>query len=256
MITLTGSGFQQNDRVVFEVVYYWGDLTTLSVAPTSVALDGTSLEVIVPDDAASGAVRLERHLQPKVVDAVSGPICHQAQPAELEVVLIADNRARRAGPVDVVQLDVPAEFDVPFLGGEIKPAVRGLRSVVRLRLFLFRQFFLEFPVELEEAARLDGAGYFRIYWNILLPNATGILMALGALAFVGSWNGFLWPLVVGQTASSYTVQVVLSKYITAQVIALPMLFAAALVGIAPLVVVFLIMQRYIVQGVRLSGIKG
>jgi multiple sugar transport system permease protein len=132
--------------------------------------------------------------------------------------------------------------------------VPGLFSV--FSVFLFRQFFLEFPVELEEAARLDGAGYFRIYWSIIMPNATGILMALGALAFVGSWNGFLWPLVVGQTASSYTVQVVLSKYLTAQVIDLPMLFAAALVGIAPLVIVFLIMQRYIVQGVRLSGIKG
>ena len=132
--------------------------------------------------------------------------------------------------------------------------VPGLFSV--FAVFLFRQFFLEFPVELEEAARLDGAGYFRIYWNILMPNAIGIIMALGALSFVSSWNGFLWPLVIGQTASSYTVQVVLSKYVTAQVIDLPMLFASALVGVAPLVVIFLVMQRYIVQGVRLSGIKG
>ena len=132
--------------------------------------------------------------------------------------------------------------------------VPGLFSV--FSTFLFRQFYLEFPVELEEAARLDGAGYVRIYWNILMPNAVGIMMALGALSFVGSWNGFLWPLVVGQTPDSYTVQVVLSKYLTAQVINLPLLFTSALVAVAPLVIVFLVMQRYIVQGVRLSGIKG
>jgi len=131
--------------------------------------------------------------------------------------------------------------------------VPGLFSV--FATFLFRQFFLTFPVELEEAARLDGAGYLRIYANILMPNAKGILMALGALSFVGSWNGFLWPLVVGQVPSAYTVQVVLSRYITAQVINLPLLFASALIAVAPLVVVFLVMQRYIVQGVSLSGIK-
>ena len=122
--------------------------------------------------------------------------------------------------------------------------------------FLFRQFYLDFPVEIEEAGRLDGLGYFGIYWRLLLPNSLGILMALGVISFINSWNAFLWPLVVGRSPSSWTVQVVLSTFLTAQTINLPMLFMGAAVGALPLVIVFLVMQRYIVEGVKLSGIKG
>lgn len=122
--------------------------------------------------------------------------------------------------------------------------------------FLFRQFYLDFPVEIEEAGRLDGLGYFGIYRALLLPNSIGIMMALGALSFIYSWNAFLWPLVIGQSPSSWTVQIVLSTFLTAQTINLPLLFTGAIIGALPLVIIFLFMQRYIVQGVRLSGIKG
>jgi multiple sugar transport system permease protein len=122
--------------------------------------------------------------------------------------------------------------------------------------FLFRQFYLDFPTEIEEAGRLDGNSYFGVYWKLLLPNSLGIMAALGVLSFIGSWNAFLWPVIVGRTAVSQTVQVVLSSYMTAQTIDLTRLFAGAAIAVAPLVVVFLIMQRYIVQGVRMSGIKG
>jgi len=122
--------------------------------------------------------------------------------------------------------------------------------------FLFRQFYLDFPVEIEEAGRLDGLGYFGIYRGLVLPNSLGIMMALGTLSFIYSWNAFLWPLVIGQSPSRWTVQIAISTFLTAQTINLPMLFMGAAVACAPLVVVFLIMQRYIVQGVRLSGIKG
>ena len=122
--------------------------------------------------------------------------------------------------------------------------------------FLFRQFYLEFPVEIEEAGRLDGLGFFGVYWKMLLPNSMGIMAALGVLSFISSWNAFLWPLVIGQSPDTWTVQIVLSTFLTAQQIDLSALFAGALVGALPLVVVFLFMQRLIVQGVRLSGIKG
>jgi len=122
--------------------------------------------------------------------------------------------------------------------------------------FLFRQFYLDFPVEIEEAGRLDGLGYFGIYRGLILPNSLGIMMALGVLSFIYSWNAFLWPLVMGRYPSTATVQIVLSTFLTAQTINLPMLFMGAAVGAAPLVIIFLVMQRYIVQGVRLSGIKG
>jgi multiple sugar transport system permease protein len=122
--------------------------------------------------------------------------------------------------------------------------------------FLFRQFYLDFPSEIEEAARLDGNSYFGVYWRMVLPNSIGIMAALGVLSFIGSWNAFLWPVIIGQSNDSQTVQVVLSSFLTAQTINLPALFAGAAVGAAPLVIVFLLLQRYIVQGVRMSGIKG
>lgn len=122
--------------------------------------------------------------------------------------------------------------------------------------FLFRQFYLDFPTEIEEAGRLDGNGYFGVYFKLLLPNSMGIMAALGVLSFIGSWNAFLWPVIIGQSQETRTVQVVLSTFMTAQTINLPALFAGAAVGAAPLVLVFLLLQRYIIQGVRLSGIKG
>ena len=123
-------------------------------------------------------------------------------------------------------------------------------------VFLFRQFYLDFPVEIEEAGRLDGLSHAGIYWRLVLPNSIGVLAALGILSFINSWNAFLWPLVIGQNPSSWTIQIVLSTYITAQTINLPYMFMGAVVGALPLVIIFLVMQRYIVEGVRLSGIKG
>jgi multiple sugar transport system permease protein len=122
--------------------------------------------------------------------------------------------------------------------------------------FLFRQFYLDFPVEIEEAGRLDGLGYFGIYRGLVLPNSLGIMAALGILSFIYSWNAFLWPLIIGQKPSYWTAQIAISTFLTAQTINQPMLFMGAAVASAPLVIVFLIMQRYIVQGVRMSGIKG
>ncbi len=122
--------------------------------------------------------------------------------------------------------------------------------------FLFRQFYLDFPKDLEDAGWVDGLEYWGIYRHLLLPNSIGILVALGAITFIGSWNAFLWPLVIGQTPSWWTVQVVLSTFLTAQTINLPALFMGAAVAILPLLILFLFMQRYIVEGVRISGIKG
>ncbi|MDQ6670854.1 MAG: carbohydrate ABC transporter permease [Chloroflexota bacterium] len=122
--------------------------------------------------------------------------------------------------------------------------------------FLFRQFYIDFPSELEDAGRVDGLNYWGLYWYILLPNSWGIMMALGIIAFINIWNAFLWPLIIGQTSDWWTVQVVLSTYLTAQTINLPALFMGAAIAVLPLVVIFLLAQRYIVEGVTASGIKG
>ncbi|WP_460497469.1 carbohydrate ABC transporter permease [Glycomyces tarimensis] len=122
--------------------------------------------------------------------------------------------------------------------------------------FLCRQYFLSFPKELEEAARVDGLGYWGSFWRIVIPNSKGFLAAIAVITFVTSWNSFLWPLVIGRSPESWTVQVALSTFLTAQSINLPQLFMAAAVAILPLVFVFLFLQRFLVQGVAQTGLKG
>jgi multiple sugar transport system permease protein len=122
--------------------------------------------------------------------------------------------------------------------------------------FLFRQFFLGFPRELEEAGRIDGLGYMGIFWRIVVPNSYGIIAALSVITFITSWNSFLWPLVIGQDESAFTIQVVLSNFLNAQVLNLHELFMGAIVATLPLIVIFLVLQRYIVEGYKQSGLKG
>lgn len=120
---------------------------------------------------------------------------------------------------------------------------------------IFRQFFLDFPREIEEAARVDGLGYLGIFLRVVMPNAKGVTIALGTIAFINSWNAFLWPLVVGQDQSTWTVQIVISSYLTAQTIDIPAIFTGAAIAIAPIALLFLFLQRYIVEGVKLTGTK-
>ncbi|HEY9292940.1 MAG TPA: carbohydrate ABC transporter permease [Microlunatus sp.] len=122
--------------------------------------------------------------------------------------------------------------------------------------FLFRQYFLNFPKELEEAARVDGLGWFGAFIRVVLPNSLAFFSAIAVITFINSWNAFLWPLVIGQDSSMWTVQVAMSTLMTAQTINLHELFLAAAVSIAPLVLVFLFLQRYLVQGVAETGLKG
>lgn len=120
--------------------------------------------------------------------------------------------------------------------------------------FVFRQYFLGFPRELEDAARVDGLGYWRTYWRVVVPNSRPVFAAVGTIVFIGAWNSFLWPLVIGQDRDAWTVQVALATFTTSQVIRLHELFVAAAVSIVPLLVVFLFFQRWIVAGVERSGI--
>ncbi|MFC9929524.1 carbohydrate ABC transporter permease [Streptomyces sp. NPDC127190] len=120
--------------------------------------------------------------------------------------------------------------------------------------FVFRQYFLGFPRELEDAAQVDGLGYWRTYWLVVVPNARPVFAAVGTIVFLGAWNSFLWPLVIGQDRNAWTVQVALSAFTTSQVVRLHELFLAAVVSVLPLLVVFLCFQRWIVAGVERSGI--
>jgi len=121
-------------------------------------------------------------------------------------------------------------------------------------VFLYRQYFTGFPVELEEAARLDGAGYWRTFWRVVMPNSIGITGAIGTITFIGAWNAFLWPLLIGQDRAYRTVQVALSTFMTSQGVDVPELFTGGLVAILPVVLVFVVLQRFLVEGVERSGI--
>jgi multiple sugar transport system permease protein len=122
--------------------------------------------------------------------------------------------------------------------------------------FLFRQYFLGFPKELEEAARVDGLGYWGAYWRIVVPNSLNFFAAMATITFISGWNAFLWPLVIGQDPSAWTVQVALSSYMTNQTVNYHLIFMATAFSILPLVFVFLFLQRWLVQGVAQTGIKG
>ncbi len=121
--------------------------------------------------------------------------------------------------------------------------------------FLFRQRFLEFPRELEESAALDGANTWTTFWRIVVPNAMGTVAAVGTITFIGAWNAFLWPLLIAQDPQMRTIQVVLSQFMTSQGIRYPEMFTGALIAVAPALVVFLFLQRWLVQGVARSGLK-
>ena len=126
-----------------------------------------------------------------------------------------------------------------------------------LGVFLTRQFFLGIPTELIEAARIDGAGEFRIFWRIAMPLATPVLATLGILTFLGAWNGFLYPLVMAQEPEMYTLPVALATFATGQFQAdHGMLMAGSVILVLPVLIVFVLMQRWITEGVATTGLKG
>ncbi|MEL0626560.1 carbohydrate ABC transporter permease [Salinibacterium amurskyense] len=123
-------------------------------------------------------------------------------------------------------------------------------------LFLLKQAFEEIPMELDEAARLDGAGHFRVFWSIILPNVRTSLATLCLVTFLFSWNAFLWPLTVVQSSQNQVVQVAIAQSVSAG--ELPnwgLTFAGAAVATVPLILLFLFAQRFFVQGLASSGLK-
>jgi multiple sugar transport system permease protein len=125
-------------------------------------------------------------------------------------------------------------------------------------IFMMRQFILTLPDELLDAARIDGANEFRIYWQIILPLTGPALATLGVFNMISVWNSFLWPLLVAQSPALYTVPLALNNLRTfgmeAQVLNLQM--AGTVASVIPTLVVFIFLQRYFTQGIALTGLKG
>jgi multiple sugar transport system permease protein len=122
--------------------------------------------------------------------------------------------------------------------------------------FLLRQFFLGLPIELDEAARLDGASPLRIYWSVMLPLARPGLVALGILTALWSWNDFFWPLVVNNDPEKMTVSAGLASLQGQFTTDYPVLMAGSLLASLPVVAVFVMLQRQFVEGIALTGSKG
>lgn len=123
-------------------------------------------------------------------------------------------------------------------------------------IFLMRQFFESIPVELEEAARIDGASRYRMFAQIILPNAMPALTALAIFSFQGSWNAFLEPLLFNNRPELRTLPVGLAYFREANAVNWPVMMAGAVVTTIPMALVFFAFQRFFVEGVTTSGIKG
>jgi multiple sugar transport system permease protein len=122
-------------------------------------------------------------------------------------------------------------------------------------IFLFRQFMTTIPTEMLEAARLDGAGEFRTFWQIVLPMSRPIIAVQIVLTFITGWNSFLWPLVIASDQKLYTLSVGLAL-LNQQLAVNPSLqMAASAVLVVPILIVFIVFQRYVIQGFALSGLK-
>jgi len=123
-------------------------------------------------------------------------------------------------------------------------------------IFLLRQFFLNIPVELEHAARIDGCGSWGILWHVIVPLSKPALITLGLFTFMGAWNMFEWPLVVLSNQDYYPLTVGLSLFRSETRADWPRIFAASVMGSFPLILLFLAAQKHLVGGISLSGMKG
>lgn len=123
-------------------------------------------------------------------------------------------------------------------------------------VFLIRQYLLTVPDELLEAARIDGAGEWRIFWQIIVPIAKPIISVLAIFSFMWRWDDFLWPLIVISDPGKYTIQLAISNFIGEYNVDWGSLLAMSTITMIPVLVVFLIFQRQFVQGMATSGLKG
>ena len=123
-------------------------------------------------------------------------------------------------------------------------------------IFLFRQSCMSIPNELIDAARVDGASEFKIYWRIVLPQLGPALATFGMLTFMFNWNAYLWPLIVLTEQSKRTLPIILTWYVYRMASKDNLSMAASVLVIIPVLLIFLLVQKWIVEGITFSGIKG
>ncbi len=151
---------------------------------------------------------------------------------------------------------IPLYFIIKYFGwidqyaGVIFPA-----AFTALGTFLLRQFFMTIPHELEDAAAIDGASRFAIYWKIILPLSLPALATLSIFVFINAWNDFFWPFVVLSEPEKLPLPVGLTKLVTAHASDWTRLMAGAMIALLPALLVYVIFQKFINKGIVLTGIK-
>ena len=156
--------------------------------------------------------------------------------------------------VPAIVLLIPRFLIIDALGWvDTYPGLISTELVSVWGIFLLRQYFLTLPRDLEDAARLDGAGEWTIFWRVILPLSKPALVTLALLAFVDQWKNFLWPLVATRSLEMQVVEVGLARFHGLYYANWPYQMAAAVTATLPLLIVFFVAQRYFIRGLQLTS---
>jgi multiple sugar transport system permease protein len=131
--------------------------------------------------------------------------------------------------------------------------VPGIASAVNM--FLMRQFYLNIPAELEEAALIDGASRFKIYWHIFVPLSLPVFVLVGISSFLGYWNSLIWPIMTISDENLYQIMQLLAFFRSNESNQWAMIMAGSTIAALPTIIIFLIFQKHLVEGMKLSGLK-
>jgi multiple sugar transport system permease protein len=135
--------------------------------------------------------------------------------------------------------------------GVILPSMAGIFGI-----FMIRQFMLSIPDDLIDAARIDGASEWRIYWSIILPLARPILVTLAIFSFMSAWNDFMWPLIVLTDSARYTLPVAVANLVGEHVQDTELMMASSVLTVLPVLLLFLSLQRHYIAGIMVGSVKG
>lgn len=166
-------------------------------------------------------------------------------------------------PVEVTLIPLYLLFNkIGWLDTYLPLIVPGYFGGGAFLIFLMRQFFMTIPMDLDEAARIDGAGYLRIFWRIILPLSVPALATAAIITFIADWNSFLFPYIILNTKEKFTIGIGIKYFqtIASNIDSMEprenLLMAASIMMTTPIILLFFTAQRYFVKGIVMSGIKG
>ena len=130
------------------------------------------------------------------------------------------------------------------------------QTIAPMMVYIFKQYFDQVPQEIEDAARVDGAGNWRLFWNVILPTSRPIVTAVAIFVFIGAWNNFMWPFIITNNPDLMTLPVGLSTVKNAYGVIYAQTMAAAVIAALPLTILFMLFQRQIIKAVATTGLGG